>query len=97
MRAEGWESVEAECTLCLLLPRISPWVAPMLLFDSKSRALGNKALDDEAETGAINLRVRIMDARNLPQMDKGSCDCYVRVKLAGKEFQTKPVMESQGL
>ena len=100
MRSEGRqharESLKAECTftLCLLLLRTSPCFAPMLLFDSKSRALGNKALDDEAETGAINLRVRIMNASNLPQMDKGSCDCYVRVKLAGKEYQTKPVMES---
>ena len=39
-------------------------------------------------------QVRIVNARNLPQMDKGSCDCYVRVKLAGKQYQTKPVSES---
>jgi ribosomal protein L37E len=42
---------------------------------------------DETET--INIRVRVVAARNLPKMDKASCDCYVRVKLAGKEFQTK--------
>lgn len=66
----------------------------MPFFNSKRSAIGSKALDDEDDTDAINLRVRIMGARNLPQMDKGSCDCYVRVKLAGKEFQTKPAMES---
>ena len=33
--------------------------------------------------------MRIVNARNLPKMDKGSCDCYVKVKLAAKHFQTK--------
>jgi hypothetical protein len=75
------------------VPRISPFREDALvdLTWNACRKTGKSlsALHAADETETINIRVRIMNARNLPKMDKGSCDCYVRVKLAGKEFQTK--------